>query len=156
MLEIEIPGRAQLALEHLVLDFNGTLAHDGKLIPGVGPLLNRLSNPLHIHVITADTFGNVAAEIAALPCRLAIIPQQRQDAAKLEYINRLDPDRVVAVGNGRNDRLMLEHAALGMAVAQREGAATAAILAADLTLPDINAALELLLRPKGLIATLRN
>lgn len=35
MIEIEIPGGETLRLEHLVLDFSGTLARDGRLLPGV-------------------------------------------------------------------------------------------------------------------------
>ena len=62
----------------------------------------------------------------------------------------------MAVGNGRNDRLMLKEAALGIAVLQAEGAAAEALLAADVVAPDILAALDLLLAPEGLIATLRS
>ena len=35
MIEIDIPGYKTLHLEHLVLDYNGTLAVDGVLIDGV-------------------------------------------------------------------------------------------------------------------------
>ena len=62
----------------------------------------------------------------------------------------------MAVGNGRNDRLMLKEAALGIALLQAEGAAGEALLAADVVAPDILAALDLLLAPDGLIATLRS
>jgi soluble P-type ATPase len=61
----------------------------------------------------------------------------------------------VAIGNGRNDALMLKRAALGIAVVQTEGAATAALLAADLVTPGIIEVLDLLLHPDRLRATLR-
>ncbi len=35
MLEIDIPGKSTLKLSHLVLDYNGTVACDGHLLPGV-------------------------------------------------------------------------------------------------------------------------
>ena len=35
MLTIPIPGRSALQLQHIVLDYNGTIALDGELMPGV-------------------------------------------------------------------------------------------------------------------------
>lgn len=156
MLTISIPGSGELKLEHLVLDYNGTLAVDGKLLAGVAERLTELAKHLHIHVITADTFGSVAQEVAQIPCQLKIIPLQDQDQCKLEFIQSLDAAKVVAIGNGRNDLLMLKEAALGIAVLQQEGAATQTLLAADLTCTSILDALDLLLHPKRLIATQRN
>lgn len=37
MIEIAIPGFGLIQLEHLVCDYNGTLALDGALIDGVAP-----------------------------------------------------------------------------------------------------------------------
>jgi soluble P-type ATPase len=46
MLTIDIPGYGMLQLEHLVLDVNGTIAHDGALIPGVAEAVETLSSEL--------------------------------------------------------------------------------------------------------------
>ncbi|SHJ34169.1 ATPase, P-type (transporting), HAD superfamily, subfamily IC [Malonomonas rubra DSM 5091] len=156
MLKIEIPGWGELRCEHLVLDYNGTIAIDGKLLPGVQERLQQLAEQVKIHVITADTFGNVAKEVAEIPCKLAIIAQQKQDEAKQKYCRELGRETVVAIGNGRNDQLLLKTAELGIAIMQEEGAAGRAIFAADLLIPDILAAFDLLLKPQRLIATLRN
>ena len=43
MLNLEIPDFGTLHLEHLVLDYNGTLAQDGKLLTGVSERLGHLS-----------------------------------------------------------------------------------------------------------------
>lgn len=43
MLKIQIPGRKPIILEHLVLDFNGTIAIDGKIISGVKERLKKRS-----------------------------------------------------------------------------------------------------------------
>lgn len=155
MIEIVIPNYHRLQLEHLILDYNGTIAYDGKLIAGVAPRLHDLAARLRIHVLTADTFGNVKSQLSALPCELAIIPAGAQDVAKLAYIKRLVSTSCVCIGNGRNDSLMLQEAALGIAVMQREGVAGAAMMAADVIAPDIIAALELLTNPLRLTATLR-
>lgn len=60
MLNIEIPGREPLALCHLVLDYNGTIAVDGKLLPELAAPLGELSRTLEVHVLTADTYGTAA------------------------------------------------------------------------------------------------
>lgn len=52
--------------------------------------------------------------------------------------------------------MMLHEAALGLVVIQAEGAAQIAVAAADIVSKSIEDALDLLLRPKRLIATLRN
>jgi len=156
MITIAIPGYGTLQLEHLVLDYNGTLACDGALIEGARERLEELSHHLSIHVITADTFGKAKSTLADISCELAILAAESQDAAKLAYIKRLSCDKTVCIGNGRNDRLMLWASALGIAVTQREGAAAGTLVAADVVVPTITDALDLLLHPLRLTATLRS
>ena len=156
MLEISVPGHTPLRIEHLVLDYNGTLAVDGVLLPGVSEALWQLAEQLAIHVVTADTFGNARETLAILPCELTVLHTEEQATAKLEYLLKLGQDRCAAIGNGRNDRLMIEHAALGIVVIQNEGAAVQTLLAAKVVVPDILAALGLLLHPMRLSATLRS
>jgi len=139
-----------------VADFNGTMACDGVLLPGAQDALRRLAEKLAIHIVTADTFGKAREALAGIPCELAILPEGGQDSAKLCYVEALGADRCVCIGNGRNDRLMLARAALGIAVMHQEGAAMETLLAAKVAAPDINAALGLLLNPARLIATLRS
>ncbi len=155
MLEIAIPGAEPLRLDHLVADFNGTLAVDGELLPGAGEALRRLAEKLALHVVTADTFGRARDALAGIPCELAILPEGAQDSAKLRYVEALGAARCACLGNGRNDRLMLAAAGLGIAVMQGEGAAVETLLAAAVAVPDVNAALGLLLYPRRLVATLR-
>lgn len=155
MLEMSIPGYRDLTLLHLVLDFNGTLACDGKLIDGVRERVRALRESLHIHVLTADTFGRVGSEIAGMDCILSIIPRAKEAEAKLQYIRDLGAEHTAAVGNGRNDRLMLKEAALGIAVIQCEGGSTEALLSSDLVTLSILDALDLFLNPLRLMATLR-
>lgn len=156
MLTITIPGGAALQAHHLLLDFNGTLARDGLLIDGVLPLLETLSRSLRIHVLTADTHGSVHAQCSAPFFTVHLLPEGDQDGGKLAYLESLGAHTCIAVGNGHNDRLMLEHAALGIALMQEEGVATATLLASDVVFGRIGDVLEGLLNPKRLIATLRN
>jgi soluble P-type ATPase len=155
MIEVDIPGGSTLRLEHLVLDYNGTLACDGELLPEAKGRLAELAKKLRVHVLTADTFGTAGDKLPDLPCKLTVLPKDRQDAGKLQYIESLGTGAVVCIGNGRNDRLMIEHAALGIAVVLAEGAAADTLRAADIVCTDIASALDLLLHPRRLIATLR-
>jgi len=155
MLDINLPGAQPLGLSHLILDYNGTLARDGSLLEGVAERLKILAEHLEIHIVTADTFGSVRTQVAHLPVELAIIPPEKQAQAKAAYMENLGPANAVAIGNGRNDTLMLQQAALGIAVIQTEGAATTALLAGDVVTPGIVDALDLLIHPDRLKATLR-
>ncbi|MCX7016272.1 MAG: ATPase P [Candidatus Sumerlaeota bacterium] len=156
MIEINIPGFRHLQLAHLVSDYNGTLAVDGKLLPGVGEALSALAKDIQIHVITADTFGLAARQLAGLPVHLTITPAESQAEAKLEFVSRLGADAVVGIGNGRNDRKMLNAVAIGIGLIQKEGGAAEALAGADVVSSNILDALDLLRNPKRLIATLRS
>ena len=156
MVEIFIPGYKRLKLEHLVVDYNGTIAFDGKLIARVNEILITLSRSIDIHILTADTFGCARAELDGLPCKLVVIPEANQDTAKLDYVKKLNPEHTVCIGNGRNDSKMLKEAALGIAVIQEEGTSVEALLSADVVCNNIVLALELLANHLRLVATLRS
>jgi P-type E1-E2 ATPase len=156
VINIDVPGFGPLQLEHLVLDFNGTLAVDGELLPRVAERLGALGSRLSIHVLTADTHGTAARALAGVACSLAIAPPSGQAEAKRRFVEALGAEHVVAIGNGRNDRLMLEAARVGIAVVQAEGGSPHALAAADLVVPTIADALDLLVHPLRLVATLRD
>ncbi|MGC8633189.1 MAG: HAD family hydrolase [Candidatus Limnocylindrales bacterium] len=155
MLTVEIPDFGRLLLSDAVLDFNGTLACDGALVPGAADRLRLLADQVTLHVVTADTFGTARQALGTLPVTLTVLHAGHQAEAKAAYVRQLGAAAVVAIGNGRNDRLMLREAALSIVVVQAEGAAREAIEAAQLVCPDINLALDLLLDPTRLVATLR-
>jgi soluble P-type ATPase len=155
MIEIAIPGQRALRLERLVLDYNGTLALDGEPLPGVRESLASLAGRLEVHVLTADTHGGAADRLAGVPCHVEVVPRDGQTEAKRDYVSKLGPESTACVGNGRNDRLMLQEAALGIAVVQEEGAVADTVMAADVVVPSILAAFGLLEHPLRLVATLR-
>jgi P-type E1-E2 ATPase len=152
MLELSVPGRGEYHLEHLALDLNGTLALDGSLIDGVAERLMVLREQLEIHLLTADTFG-VASEIER-ELEISVL-RIRTTEEKTACVERLGGTSVVAIGNGANDAGMLAAAGLGIAVLGPEGLAKGAMETADVVTPGILAALDLLLKHKRLVATLR-
>ncbi|SHI80701.1 ATPase, P-type (transporting), HAD superfamily, subfamily IC [Desulfatibacillum alkenivorans DSM 16219] len=156
MINISIPGYGDASYGSLVLDYNGTLAIDGKVIDGVMERLKTLSQSLEIHILTADTFGTVKAAFEGTGFTVSVLGKEAQDLAKQQYVVEQGAKKTIAVGNGRNDCLMLEKAALGIAVVGAECAAGVAVQAADIVAPNILCALDLLLKPLRLIATLRS
>ncbi len=155
-MEVEIPGYRALRLNHVVMDYNGTLACDGFLIDGVKEALVELSNRFTLHVLTADTFGRARAALADVPCTLSILPKDDQAEGKLKYVQSLGAEQSVCIGNGRNDRMMLEAAGLGIAVILEEGASVETVRSADVVCTTIRSALALLKNPLRLTATLRS
>lgn len=156
MLKLKIPGFGLLRLEHVVLDYNGTIAVDGVLLPGMKRRIAALAAELRVHVLTADTFGGARAQLRDIECDFVLLGRRAQARAKADYVRRLGAAGVACIGNGRNDRLMLRTAALGIAVVQAEGAAAESARAADIVVRDARDALELLLKPLRLVATLRD
>jgi soluble P-type ATPase len=162
MVRVDIPGRGPMQIEWMVSDYTGTHAFAGSLRAGVKERLRRLAEVVQIHVITSDTFGTAARELAGLPLTLHLLSAgESHDRQKLRYLadNRLDPGRVAAFGNGNNDRLLLgavkEAGGLAVAVDNGEGCALDAILAANLLICGSENALDLLLQSDRCKATLR-
>lgn len=155
MIELSIPGQESYQFNHLVCDVNGTLALDGKLIDGVARSLNTLRDRLTIHLVTAETHNRQDEIDRILGMRAIRIQPGEEAEQKAEYIRKLGADQVVSIGQGANDELMLKESRLGICVLSREGATTTTLLSADLIVPDILSALELIEKPLRLIATLR-
>ncbi len=81
MICLDIPGAEKKEIHHLVFDYNGTIAIDGILIPGVKKAIRSLAGRAKIHVITADTFGFVTQQVSDINCEVAIIPQETRHKA---------------------------------------------------------------------------
>lgn len=156
MIEVEIKGWRALRLAHLVLDVNGTLSLEGELLPGVAERLAELRELLAVHLLSADTYGRLEAVATALAVPAVRLDPARPEAEqKARFVHQLGAEEVAAIGNGANDAAMLREAGLGIAVLGPEGLAVEAVGAADVVATSITDALDLLRRPRRLVATLR-
>ena len=155
MIIIDIPGASPLEIAHILLDFNGTIAVDGCLMKGVKEKINKLSNHVDFHVITADTFGSVKKELEGVTCSRVVIPEKDQARAKQDYLETLGVQHTIAAGNGVNDVSMLREAVLGIAVLGTEGLACQALGASDIVLSNILDLFGYLENPGRLTACLR-
>lgn len=152
MLEIAVPGEPELRLEHLLLDANGTITDRGVLLADVADAVRALRAQLRVHVVSADTFGTaerVADQLGAAFTRAATGQDKRR------HVERLGAHACVAIGNGANDAAMLQAVALGIAVLGPEGTNLAAATSAGVLCRSTREALELLMTPATLAATLR-
>jgi len=155
MIELNIPGRGTIKLEHFVSDVNGTLALDGQLHDGIARFLAAIGDRLHIHLLTADTHGKQHIIDHQLNLKAVRIRNENEADQKALYVNDLGPEGVIAIGQGANDASMLKSAQIGIAILSTEGLASEALFAADIFVPDIFTALELIEKPLRLVATLR-
>jgi len=154
MLDITIPGRGRFKIKHLILDLNGTINFNGEIIEGVAERLGKLGQTLDILVVTADTRGK-AERLIPPSIKLHKIKEDEEGIQKLEVVRELGSKETISIGNGSNDVLMLKESLIGICILGREGASGDAIIVSDLIIADINDALDLLLDPDRLVATLR-
>ncbi len=155
MIEISIPGRGTLQLEHLVSDVNGTLAVDGVLMDGLAQRIASVRDRITVHLLTADTHGKQAVIDQQLNLTATRLTGGNEQEQKRAYVKKLGSEKVIAVGQGANDARMLKEAALGICVMSQEGAAVETLLSADMVVPNIFAAFDLLDKPLRITATLR-
>ena len=154
MLTINIPGREELNLSHLILDYNGTIAEDGEIIESIRPRLEELSKVLSICVITADTHGTAAKKCEGLPLDVLTFPTTEVGAIKVQEAKKRTGG-VITIGNGFNDIRMSDAADLSICVIGREGCCGALLAHADIVVASIDDALDLLLKTGRVRATLR-
>ena len=154
MLTIKIPGREEMTLSHLILDYNGTIAEDGAIIESIRPRLARLSEKLSIYVITADTHGTAAQRCAGLPLQVLTFPTTQVGQIKADEARKMEGG-VVTIGNGFNDIQMSDAADLSICVMGKEGCCGALLSHCDVVVTSIDDALDLLIRTDRLRATLR-
>lgn len=156
MIELNIPGRGTVRLLHLVTDVNGTLAVDGRLIDGLARRISGMRDRLELHMLTADTHGKQTRIDERLNLTAVRVQPGDEPGQKAAYVRKLGAGSVVAIGQGANDAAMLKEAAIGICVMSAEGAAVKSLLAADLVVPDILTAFDLLEKPLRLVASLRS
>lgn len=151
--DLEIQGGIIRRFTELVLDYTGTLSLDGVLLHGVSERLALIAANLHITIMTADTFGKAAEQTKDLPLDFKII---KTGAEKADAVSSMGGKNVITIGNGRNDVPMMRQSGLGIAVIGPEGAAGELVRTADVIVNDIREALDLIIHPLRLKATLRD
>ena len=154
-MKIVIPEYKTLDIDTLFLDFNGTIAVDGIIPAGVKQRLTALAEVFRIYILTADTKGNAKDQCEGLPVILQTFPTGNAREYKKELIKATGSKHCAAMGNGRNDELMLKEAALSIAIMDKEGMYGRLFKEADLCVRSMQDGLDLFLYPNRIIAGLR-
>jgi len=155
-MKIDIPGHKAIDIENLVLDLNGTMAVDGRLRADVVEKIGELNRRgVRIYMVTAGTHGGVDELEDNMGMKVLLIKRGNEAEQKRDLIEKIGNGVTAAIGNGANDYLMLERAALSIAVLEEEGVYSKNLLVADMVVRSSESALDLFLNPKRIIATLR-
>ncbi len=152
---MQIPGKKPCHIAYVVSDINGTLCLDGQLLDGVAEAVSELKSMVEFHLLSADTRGTATEVAERLGVQLHLIEAGHEAEQKEKYLKKLGEKHTLAIGPGANDELMLKKAAIGICVLSREGSAIKTLNAADLVVPDILSALELMQKPLRIVASLR-
>ena len=150
---LDIQNVGKIEIKNIVFDYNGTIAKDGKMSDEIKEKIINLSKDFDIYVITSDTHSNAKRELENLPLKLKILNTNNHTKEKEKFIKKLG--NAIAVGNGSNDSLMLKAAEIGICVINEEGASSKSIINADIICKSIIDAIEMIEKPKRIIATLR-
>ena len=134
MIRIDVPGREIIEIEHVVLDYNGTIALDGQLIEGAAWRIRELCKSAHVYVLTADTYGTVRAQCDGLGVEIKTFPRANAAECKEE---------------------MFDIADLSIAIMDGEGVCAGLIAHSDVLVRSAEEGLDLLLKTDRLRATLR-
>lgn len=156
MISVSVPGWGDLDIEYLVVDYNGTCAFDGKIKENVKEMLDKISRYIKVFIITSDTYGNIDTEGNTIGFSIIKVGKEGSGAEKAKIIRELGPEKIVAIGNGSNDVLMLKEAALGIGVIGEEGCSKDILREADFVVKNVTDALSSLLHPERIVATLRD
>ncbi|HEX7673564.1 MAG TPA: HAD family hydrolase [Bdellovibrio sp.] len=141
-------------IDDVVMDYNGTLASGGEILPGVRELINEISDRYQLTVLTADTFGTAAASLEGLDLKVKVVETGKD---KRQFVKSLkDQKRVVLVmGNGQNDVEMFKEADFSIAVISPDGTFSKLLENSTMIVSNVIHALQLLKNTKRIKATLR-
>jgi len=156
IVEINIPGRGIIKIKNLLLDYNGTIACDGKVIPSVKEKIEAIDKKgISVQVVTADTHGTVRNQCADMPIEIQVFDNSNAAENKREIVEKLGSEQCICIGNGFNDGQMFEACSLSIIVIGEEGCSAKSLMKADIVCKNVEEAFDLILKPSRIIATLR-
>lgn len=155
MITLLRPGHDPLAIDSILIDFEGTLALDGRVHPKVKDKLNLLAKRARIYILTEEKKEKVEEVLRKVKAEIVWLSEGQGSQEKSRWLDQVGPDRTVAIGNGLDDAEILDKAALGLAILSKEGTVVSTLTQADLLFPSLLDALDFLLKPLRQKATLK-
>jgi soluble P-type ATPase len=154
MIIIQRPGQEPLEINFILLDFEGTLASDGRVHPKAKDKINLLSKRAKIYILAKDEKERVEEVLKKIQAEILYLTEGESSQKKLDLLRQLGATGTVAIGNGVDDGPMIGEAGLGICVIGKEGVSAEAAKNADALFMDILDALDFLLKPLRQKATL--
>jgi soluble P-type ATPase len=154
VIAIERPGQGNLEIEFILIDFEGTLASDKRVHPKAKDKINLLSKRTKIYILTKGDQQLVSEVLRKVKAEVIYLKEGESSQGKLNLLRQLEANKTVAIGNGVDDRSMIEEAGLGICVISKEGTAVETMQKADVVVSNILDALDFLLKPLRHKATL--
>ncbi len=134
-------------MEYLLIDFEGTLASDGRVHPKAKDKINLLSKRLKIYILAKGERERVEERLKKIKAEVLFLKEGEASREKVDLLRKLGPEKTIAIGNGMDDAAMCEEAGLSIGVIGREGACSNTLNKANLIVTDILSALDFLLKP---------
>lgn len=156
-IDVKIPWGEKYIIENVVFDLNGTLATNGKIAKSTEDLLKKLAKQAKIYIITADTHNTakqLEKEIGEF-AEIFVLKSDEHDLEKARFVHTLGFRETVTLGNGANDLKMVEEGILSFAVIAGEGAYAPLLGKVDMVVHNVDHAIEMLLNPMKIVATIR-
>jgi soluble P-type ATPase len=154
MIAIQRPGRKPLEIENLLVDFEGTLAMDGRVHPKSKDKMNLLAKRINLFVFTTGENAVASERLKKVHAEIVCLNEGEASRQKLDLLRQLGPGKTVAIGNGADDTAMIEEAGFGICVIGKEAAAGETLRRAHLVVTHVHDALDFLLKPLRQKATL--
>lgn len=154
MISIQRSGMGSLDIHFVLIDFEGTLAMDGRVHPKAKDKVNLLSKRATLYIVTKSSREKVEETLRKMTVEILYVPEGDSSQQKLNLLQRLGPHQTAVIGNGLDDARIMEQAGLGMCVIGKEGSSAEAVAKADLVVTHVLDALDFLLKPLRQRATL--
>jgi soluble P-type ATPase len=154
MISIQRPGMESLDIHFVLIDFEGTLAMDGRVHPKAKDKVNLLSKRATIYILTKSNREKVEETLKKMKVEILYLTEGDSSQQKLNVLQRLGSHQTAVIGNGLDDVRIMEQAGLGMCVIGKEGSSAEAMAKADLVVNNVLDALDFLLKPLRQRATL--
>ncbi|NBG88607.1 hypothetical protein [Isachenkonia alkalipeptolytica] len=156
-IDVKVPWGEKYTINHVVFDLNGTLANNGEIAKTTEKLLKALAQKAKIYVLTADTHntaGKLKEEIGDF-CEIIVLQSSDHSEEKARFVHTLGYRETVTLGNGGNDVKMVQEGILSFGIIAGEGAYAPLLTKVDIVVHNIDHAIEMLIHPRKIVATIR-
>ncbi len=112
MILLQRPGQDPLEIEFIMLNFEGTLATDGRVHPKAKDKINLLSKRARIFIFTTGEKESVSAVLRNVKAEVVYLREGDVSREKRDLLQQLGPRRTVAMGSGMSDIEMIQNSGL--------------------------------------------